>query len=129
LYLVLQIRTIFSDQLKQEYAGLVLDAVERTESARSLVGIWEQLPDATATKAAAYRHARTELTHRLTSLAALVNASPSAAPHLSPASFTADADLRDTDAVLGTVSGLVAGASAMPTAPMCVCGLPTSRAR
>lgn len=104
LYLVLQIRTIFSDQLKQEYAGLVLDAVERTESARSLVGIWEQLPDATATKAAAYQHARTELTHRLTSLAALVNASPSAAPHLPPSSLAPDADLRGTDALLSEVS-------------------------
>ena len=31
LYLALQIRTIFSDQLKQEYAGLVLEAVERAE--------------------------------------------------------------------------------------------------
>ncbi|CAE6696774.1 hypothetical protein R75461_00505 [Paraburkholderia nemoris] len=104
LYLALQIRTIFSDQLKQEYAGLVLEAVERAESARNQVGIWQQLPDATETRAAGYRHARTELAHRLASLAALVNASPSAAPRLSPASFTADADLRDTDAVLGTVS-------------------------
>ncbi|HZZ03275.1 GGDEF domain-containing protein [Paraburkholderia sp.] len=104
LYLALQIRTIFSDQLKQEYAGLVLDAVERTESARSLVGIWAQLPDATATKTAGYLHARTELTHRLTSLAALVNASPSAAPHLPPSSLTPDADLRGTDALLSDVS-------------------------
>ncbi|MFM0212754.1 GGDEF domain-containing protein [Paraburkholderia sediminicola] len=104
LYLAQQIRTIFSDQLKQEYAGLVLDAVERAESARSLVGIWQQLPDATPTRAAGYRNARTELAQRLTSLAALVNASPSAAPPLPPSLLTPDADLRDTDALLDTVS-------------------------
>lgn len=104
LYLALQIRTIFSDQLKQEYAGLVLEAVERAESARSLVGIWQQLPDATEAKAAGYRHARAELAHRLASLAALVEASPSAAPRLPPSSLTPDADLRDTDAVLSTAS-------------------------
>ncbi|CAE6834756.1 hypothetical protein R69927_01290 [Paraburkholderia domus] len=104
LYLAQQIRTIFSDQLKQEYAGLVLEAVERAEGARSLVGVWQQLPDATETRAAGYRHARTELAHRLASLAALVNASPSAAPHLPPSLLTADADLPDTDALLSTVS-------------------------
>jgi diguanylate cyclase (GGDEF)-like protein len=104
LYLALQIRTIFSDQLKQEYAELVLDAVERAESARSVVGIWQQLPDATATRTAGYRHARAELTHRLTSLAALVNASPSAAPHVSSSALAPDADLRDTDAWLTIVS-------------------------
>ncbi|MFM0204827.1 GGDEF domain-containing protein [Paraburkholderia fungorum] len=103
-YLALQIRAIFSDQLKQEYAELVLDAVERAEGARSVVGIWQQLPDATATHAAGYRQARTELAHRLTSLAALVNASPSAAPHVSSPAPTADADLRDTAAWLTTVS-------------------------
>ena len=42
LYLALQIRTIFSDQLKQEYAGLVLEAAERAESARAMVGVWQQ---------------------------------------------------------------------------------------
>ncbi|NPT42569.1 diguanylate cyclase [Paraburkholderia sp. 1N] len=104
LYLAQQIRTIFSDQLKQEYAGLVLDAVGRAESARSLVGVWQQLPDATATRAAGYRTARTELAQRLTSLAALVKASPSAAPHLPPSLLTPDADLRDTDALLNAVS-------------------------
>ncbi|CAE6842123.1 hypothetical protein R69746_06972 [Paraburkholderia aspalathi] len=104
LYLALQIRTIFSDQLKQEYAGLVLEAVDRAEGARNLVGVWQQLPDATEAKAAGYRQARTELAHRLASLAALVNESPSAAPRLPPASLTPAADLRDTDAMLGAVS-------------------------
>ncbi|MFM0502563.1 GGDEF domain-containing protein [Paraburkholderia caffeinilytica] len=104
LYLALQIRTIFSDQLKQEYAGLVLEAVERAESARSLVGLWQQLPDATQARTAGYQHARIELAHRLALLAALVNESPSAAPRLPPSALSPDADLRDTDAVLSTVS-------------------------
>lgn len=104
LYLALQIRTIFSDQLKQEYAGLVLDAVERAQSARNAVGIWQQLPDATQSGASGYRQARAELAHRLASLAALVNASPSAAPRLPASSFSPEADLRDTDAVLDSVS-------------------------
>ncbi|WP_434110628.1 diguanylate cyclase [Paraburkholderia caffeinilytica] len=104
LYLVLQIRTILSDQLKQEYAGLVLEAVERAESARSVAGIWQQLPNATPARAAGYQQARTELTHRLTSLAALVNASPSAPPPISPSSLAPDADMRGTDALLNAMS-------------------------
>jgi diguanylate cyclase (GGDEF)-like protein len=104
LYLALQIRTIFSDQLKQEYAGLVLDAVGRAQSARSVVGIWQQLPDATPTRAAEFRHARAELAGHLTSLAALANASPSAAPPVPSSALTLDADLQDTDAWLTTAS-------------------------
>lgn len=110
LYLALQIRTIFSDQLKQEYAGLVLEAVERAESARNVVGIWQRLPDAAQAGAAGYQRAqgyqqaRTELAQRLASLAALVNASPSAAPRLPASSLGPDADLRDTDAALGAAS-------------------------
>ncbi|CAE6722183.1 GGDEF domain-containing protein [Paraburkholderia haematera] len=104
LYLALQIRTILSDQLKQEYAGLVLDAVERADSARSQVGIWQQLPDATQARAAGYRLARNELAQHLATLAALVNASPAAAPRLPSSALTPGADLRETDAVLSTVS-------------------------
>ncbi|MFL9868611.1 GGDEF domain-containing protein [Paraburkholderia fungorum] len=104
LYLALQIRTIFFDQLKQEYAGLVLDAVGRAESARNVIGIWQRLPDAAPSRADGYRQAQTELAHRLASLVALVNASPSAAPRLPASSLTPNADLRDTDAVLNTVS-------------------------
>ena len=36
LVLAVQIKAIFSDQLKQEYTGLVLDAIGRAESARDL---------------------------------------------------------------------------------------------
>jgi diguanylate cyclase (GGDEF)-like protein len=116
LYLAMQIRTVFSDQLKQEYAGLVLEAAARAQSAREQVGVWQRLPgdshagSATGSQndvrdpAQNYRHARAELAQRLTSLAALVNASPSTAPHIPPATLTPDASLDDTDALLRNVS-------------------------
>ncbi|MFM0222581.1 GGDEF domain-containing protein [Paraburkholderia dipogonis] len=110
LYLALQIRTIFSDQLKQEYAGLVLEAAERAESARAMVGVWQQHAGDGQTQTQAqiqtqgYRHARIELAERLKSLAALVNASPAAAPPVPPSALTADASLIGTDALLATIS-------------------------
>ena len=104
LYLAMQIRTVFSDQLKQEYASLVLEALERAESAREQVGVWQQMPVTRAADAQGYPRARAELARRLASLAALVNASPSAAPHIPPAMLTLDAGLHDIDALLSNVS-------------------------
>src|ERR1700677_4988614 len=43
LVLALQIKAIFSDQLKQEYTGLVLDAIGRAESARDLANARQPL--------------------------------------------------------------------------------------
>ena len=100
LFLALEIRTIFSDQLKQEYGGLVLEGIERAESARNLVRVWqgqsEQSDD--------YRRARHDLAARLASLAALVNASPSAAPRIPQSALSPDANLDDTDALLAVES-------------------------
>jgi diguanylate cyclase (GGDEF)-like protein len=104
LYLALQIRTIFSDQLKQEYAGLVLEAVGRAESARHVVGVWQQLPGNGGAQTQGYRRARIDLAQRLALLAALVNASPSTAPHIPSSALSPDADLADADALLGKVS-------------------------
>lgn len=103
LYLALQIRTIFSDQLKQEYAGLVLEAAERAESARATVAVWQQRSADSQTQMQGYRHARVELADRLKSLAALVNASPSAAPQVPASALTPDASLNGADALLATV--------------------------
>jgi diguanylate cyclase (GGDEF)-like protein len=103
LYLALQIRTIFSDQLKQEYAGLVLEAAERAESARAMVGVWQLHADDGQAQTQGYRHARIELADRLNSLAALVNASPSAAPRVPASALTPDASLTGTDALLATI--------------------------
>jgi diguanylate cyclase (GGDEF)-like protein len=104
LYLAIQIRTVFSDQLKQEYASLVLDAAARAESARERLGVWQHMPKGNAAHAQDYQRARDEFTQRLVSLAALVNASPAPAPHFAPATLTPDASLADTDAMLADVS-------------------------
>lgn len=103
LYLALQIRTIFSDQLKQEYAGLVLEAAERAESARAMVGVWQLHSGDSQAQTQGYLHARIELADRLNSLAALVNASPSAAPRVPASALTPDASLTGTDALLATI--------------------------
>src|SRR5471032_1196845 len=110
LFLALQIRTIFSDQLKQEYSGLVLEGIERAESARNLVRVWQQQADNSIARSGKseqpddYRLARIALAGRLTSLAALVNASPSAAPHIPQSALSPDAKLDDTDELLAVES-------------------------
>src|SRR5471032_344800 len=110
LFLALEIRTIFSDQLKQEYSGLVLEGIERAESARNLVRIWQRRTDNGIARSEQSeqsdddRHARIDLAARLASLAALVNASPSAAPRIPQSALSPDANLDDTDALLAVES-------------------------
>jgi diguanylate cyclase (GGDEF)-like protein len=104
LYLATQIRTVFSDQLRQEYAGLVLEAVERAESAGGQVRIWQQMPAASPASETGYAHARTELARRLASLAALVNASPSTSPQMPVSALSAEASLDDTETLLRSAS-------------------------
>jgi diguanylate cyclase (GGDEF)-like protein len=104
VYLATQIRMVFSDQLKQEYAGLVLETVERADSAREQLRIWQQLPADQQRDSQGLRSARAELQRRLASLAALVKASPFAAPHLAPSTLSADASLANIDALLGNAS-------------------------
>ncbi|MGF6757766.1 diguanylate cyclase (GGDEF)-like protein [Paraburkholderia sp. GAS42] len=100
LYLALEIRTIFSDQMKQEYAGLVLEAAQRAEGARNRVGVWQQLSDGDVAKPEGYRQARADLAAHLASLAALVNASPFDAPRIPGWVVLPDASLQNTDALL-----------------------------
>ena len=110
LFLALQIRTIFSDQLKQEYSGLVLEGIERAESARDLVRVRQRQSDSSIARseqpeqADDYRRARNDLAARLASLAALVNASPSTAPRIPQSALSPDANLDDTDALLAVES-------------------------
>jgi diguanylate cyclase (GGDEF)-like protein len=103
LYLAMQMRTVFSDQLKQEYAGLVLDAAARAENARERLRALQQIPAGVAADKQAYQHARTELTQRLTSLAALVNASPTPAPYIAAAALAPNTSLAETDLMLDGV--------------------------
>ena len=110
LFLALQIRSIFSDQLKQEYSGLVLEGIERAESARNLVRVWQRQADNSIARPGQpeqsddYRRARIDLAGRLTSLVALVNASPSAAPPIPRSALSPDTNLDDTDALLAVQS-------------------------
>jgi diguanylate cyclase (GGDEF)-like protein len=104
VYLATQIRMVFSDQLKQEYAGLVLETVERSESARDQVRVWQQLPVGHPAGAQGYRDACAELGRRLASLAALVNASPFAAPQVMPSVLSTSASLDDIDTLLSNAS-------------------------
>jgi|GEM_PF-555327 len=109
LYLAMQVRTIFSDQLKQEYTSLVLEATDRAASAREQLSLWQRLPGAASAHNAAladgYDHARAEFARRFASLAALVNASPASTMHEPPARL--DANLAP-DAAGATLAGVSA---------------------
>jgi diguanylate cyclase (GGDEF)-like protein len=103
LVLALQIKAIFSDQLKQEYTGLVLDAIGRAESARDLANARRPLTGDNGDSAGEpqdYRTARIGLASRLASVAALVNADPAAAPRISQRALSPDVNFADTDALL-----------------------------
>jgi diguanylate cyclase (GGDEF)-like protein len=115
-YLALEIRTIFSDQLKQEYTGLVLESAAHAESAAAAASVWahraglSQIDSHADSQADSQiqqegeRHARLELANQLTELAALVDASPSAAPRVPAAALRPDAPLTQTAATLATVA-------------------------
>ncbi|SMG56236.1 GGDEF domain-containing protein [Paraburkholderia susongensis] len=114
LYLALQIRTVFSDQLKQEYAGLVLEAAEHAESAREQLGVWQSMPRAAANDAAltaGYNAARAEFARRFASFAALVNASPSPAPHI-PDAASPSADAHPAASASASAAALLDNVSA-----------------
>ncbi|MGA3249157.1 MAG: GGDEF domain-containing protein [Paraburkholderia sp.] len=104
LVLALQIKAIFSDQLKQEYTGLVLDAIGRAESARDLASARQPLTGDSAGEPQDYRNARIGLASRLASVAALVNADPAAAPHIPPRALSPGVNFEDTDALLRSQS-------------------------
>jgi diguanylate cyclase (GGDEF)-like protein len=104
LVLALQIKAIFSDQLKQEYTGLVLDAIGRAESARDLASARQPLTGDSAAEPQDYRNARITLAARLASVAALVNADPAAAPRVPQRALSPDANFDDTDALLRSES-------------------------
>jgi diguanylate cyclase (GGDEF)-like protein len=82
LFLALQVRAIFSAQLQQEYVGLVLEAVERADTARATALSLQNTPAGDAQHRGAYREARIELAARLAALHALISSSPTPAPAL-----------------------------------------------
>ena len=113
LILAVQIKAIFSDQLKQEYTGLVLDAIGRAESARDLAtarqpltGDSSDIGDSadSAAEPQDYRNARIGLAARLAAVAALVNVDPAAAPRIPQRALSPAANFDDTDALLRSQS-------------------------
>ncbi|MGF6239696.1 MULTISPECIES: GGDEF domain-containing protein [Paraburkholderia] len=104
LVFALQIKAIFSDQLKQEYTGLVLDAIGRAESARDLASARQPLTGDNDAEPQDYRSARIALAARLASVAALVNADPAAAPHIAQRALSPAVDFEETDALLRSES-------------------------
>ncbi|WP_200821667.1 GGDEF domain-containing protein [Caballeronia humi] len=99
LFVAVQVRSIFSAQLQQEYIGLVLEAVDRAESARDAATTLSAPP---ATDA--YRRARIDLSARLATLDALVNASPQPAPPLPKDSLLPTASLTTASASLDSTA-------------------------
>ena len=99
-FLALQIKAIFSDQLKQEYVGLVFEAIERAEAARTTVSEATQTRDIDDISAAAYQAARASLDNRLKTLAALVNASPFETSRIPESAISPSATLDDTRTLL-----------------------------
>jgi diguanylate cyclase len=100
LVLAYQVRTIFSAQLQQEYVGLVLEAVERAESARGAVLALQDSTPADTAHRTAYREARIELAARLASLHALIKASPAPAPPLPSEVLSPASDFHDASKAL-----------------------------
>ncbi|WP_086972947.1 GGDEF domain-containing protein [Caballeronia glebae] len=100
LLLALQVRAIFSAQLQQEYVGLVLEAVERADTARATALSLQNTPAGDAQHQAAYREARIELAARLAALHALVSSSPMSAPSLPAAVLSPAAALGEASSAL-----------------------------
>ncbi|WP_321792504.1 GGDEF domain-containing protein [Caballeronia sp. J97] len=100
LFLALQVRAIFSAQLQQEYVGLVLEAVERADTARAAALSLQNTPPDDTRHQTAYREARIELAARLAALRALVSSSPMPAPSLPFAVLSPAAALGEASSAL-----------------------------
>jgi diguanylate cyclase len=100
LTLTLQMRTIFSGQLQQEYVGLVLEAVERADAARGAALALEDSPPSDPLHRAAYQGARVEFAARLSSLNALIAASPDPAPPFPATALSPASDLHQASSAL-----------------------------
>ncbi|MCC8395211.1 diguanylate cyclase [Paraburkholderia sp. MMS20-SJTR3] len=114
LYLATQVRMVLSDQLRQEYAALVLDAAARADSAREQWAVWQRVPVALAKHdaefAKGYGEARAAYVRHFASFAALVNASPAPAPHV-PLELAATAAMAAAGATAATPRSDAAAAS------------------
>jgi diguanylate cyclase (GGDEF)-like protein len=104
LFLVVQTKAIYSDEFKQEYVGLVLEAIDSADAARSAVSESKRLLDRGELSLQAYRRECTNLAARLATLAALVAASPFQAPRIPLSARSPEVDLDNTSALLSSAS-------------------------
>jgi diguanylate cyclase (GGDEF)-like protein len=88
LYVAVQVKALFSDHFRQQYATLVLEAVGRADNALNVATLLKRSAPSTAADAT-YRQALDELGARVTELDALIGSSPVPAPRLPQANATA----------------------------------------
>ncbi|SIT41942.1 Diguanylate cyclase [Paraburkholderia piptadeniae] len=85
VFIAIQVRALYSDHFQQQYAALVLEAVERAESARNAASLLKRTAPANAAPAVNqpdYQQALNELHARVAALDALIASSPIPAPRL-----------------------------------------------
>lgn len=85
LYIALQVKAIFSDQLQQQYTALVLEAVDHAESAREVASVLQPVAQPGSADAEnAYRRSLIELRSRIADADSLIGSSPIPLPRFSP---------------------------------------------
>lgn len=104
LFLALQMRAIFSDQLRQEYIALVLEAVGRSRVAAVSVVQTKKPSDGVGVSADEPDAARADLVARLTALSTLVASSPFEPAYIPRPIRLRDASPSEIDALLERVS-------------------------
>jgi len=94
-YIAVQVRALFSDHFQQQYASLVLEAVERADNARNLVILSKRIASSGRLSGPPGNHADSpypqaldELDARVTELDVLIGSSPIPAPRLPQANAT-----------------------------------------
>lgn len=93
VFIAIQVRALYSDHFQQQYAALVLEAVERTEHARNAAALLKRIAPASAPPAANeadYQQALNELHASVAALDALIASSPIPAPRLWQSTDTAN---------------------------------------
>jgi diguanylate cyclase (GGDEF)-like protein len=101
LYMALQVRAIFSDQIQEEYVALVLESVTRADIALNTALVWQRMPQSAATTAAS-RSAIAALRDRIAEVDALAGYSPVPAPRFTSDVAVTGARLDETQAALAT---------------------------
>ncbi|MFT0171124.1 diguanylate cyclase domain-containing protein [Paraburkholderia mimosarum] len=104
VFLALQIRVVLADELKQEYTGLVLEAIQRTDTALNAFEVLQRVDGQGGVQPENYRRADIHLAARLATLSALVDANPDPTAGLSipRSALLPDAGIADTKAMLVT---------------------------